>query len=107
MTNNSMCTEELWNSPPGPPIWTQYDKELVFKDQSITGDEINHFIEGLTLVQYPEQLHMTNYPHAGFTLVKTMDHKNEHLLEFLGICLHLAKMVVIWNISLILLELIF
>ena len=65
MTNNCMCTEELWNSPPGPPTWTQYDKELVFNDQSITVDEINHFIEGLTLEQYPEQLHMTNYPMKG------------------------------------------
>ena len=30
LTNNSMCTEELWNSPSDPPTWTQNDKDLVF-----------------------------------------------------------------------------
>ena len=39
-TSSLMYTEELWNSPPGPPTWSQYDKELVFKDQSVTGDVI-------------------------------------------------------------------
>jgi len=58
LTNNSVCTEELWSSPPGPPTWTQCDKELVFKDQSITGDVIIEMptLERSCVANYPPQM---------------------------------------------------